>query len=96
MVDLKDMKEYLRVDYEDDDKLIQDLIKETEIYIDSCVGKKYRGTDEEKLADILLRKIVKNLYDDKSLYLDTKKVKYDRISSTILDILSNCDGDNNE
>lgn len=90
MVDLKEMKDHLKVDYEDDDKLIQDLIKETEIYIDSCVGKRYKGTDKEKLADILLRKIVKDLYDDKGLYLDSKKSKgYDRISNTILDILSN-------
>lgn len=93
MVNLKDIKEYLRIDYEDDDKLIQNLIEEAQIYIDSCCGTKYKGSEKEKLADILLRKIIKDLYDDKGLYLDKNRTKgYDRISSTILNILSNCEG----
>ncbi|KOA90869.1 head-tail connector protein [Clostridium botulinum] len=97
MISLEEIKEYLRVDYEDDDKLIENLIGEAQVYIDTCAGTRYKGTIREKLADTLLRKIVKDLYDDKGVYIDSKKSKgYDRISTTILDILSNCGDENNE
>ena len=38
MVSLEEMKQYLRIDYSDDDELITSLIQQAQIYIDSCCG----------------------------------------------------------
>lgn len=90
MVKLEDVKEYIRVDYTEDDFLIQSFIESAEAYIDNCVGTSYKQYDDKlKLANLLLKKIVADLYDNRSMTLD-KKGGYDRISKTILDILSNC------
>ena len=90
------MKNYLRVDCEEDNQAINNFINEATIYIDSCVGSNYKKHENKlKLADLLIKKIVSDLYDNRGLYLDNKKGGYDRISNTILDILANC-GDENE
>ena len=40
--------------------------------------------------------MVSDQYDNRGLYLDSKKNGYDRMSSTILELLSNCEGVVNE
>lgn len=42
MVSLEEMKQYLRIDYSDDDELITSLIQQAQIYIDSCCGINYK------------------------------------------------------
>lgn len=97
MVSLEEMKQYLRIDYSDDDELITSLIQQAQIYIDSCCGINYKlHTDKVNLANLLIKKIVSDQYDNRGLYLDSKKNGYDRMSSTILELLSNCEGVVNE
>lgn len=91
MISLEEVKQYLRVDFDDDDKLLQNKIIEAEIYIDSCCGTQYKKyEDKVKIAKLLIKKIVNDLYENRGLYLEGKKTGYDRISNTILDILANC------
>lgn len=96
MVLLSDAKNYLKVDFEDDDSLIEGFIQQAQIYIDSCCGTEYKKyEDKVKLSELLIKKIVSDLYENRELYLDNKKGGYDKISSTILDILANC-GDSDD
>lgn len=92
MVSLEEVKNYLRVseDNERVDNEIQDYIQQAGIYIDSCCGVDYKKYDDKvKLADLLVKKIVNDLYENAGMILE-KKGGYDRISETILDILANC------
>ena len=92
MVSLEEAKNYLRVseDNERVDNEIQDYIQQAGIYIDSCCGLAYKKYDDKvKLADLLVKKIVNDLYENACMILE-KKGGYDRISETILDILANC------
>ena len=96
-VELKQMKQYLRIDLEieDFDDEIEELIQQAQIYIDSCCGTKYYKYDDKvRLSELLLKKIVKDLNSNKGMKLD-KKGGYDNIVSSIFDILANC-GDLNE
>lgn len=93
MVSLEEVKNYLRVseDNERVDNEIQDYIQQAVIYIDSCCGIAYKKYDDKvKLADLLIKKIVNDLYENAGMMLEGKKSGYDRISETILDILANC------
>lgn len=92
MVSLEEAKNYLRVseDNERVDSEIQYYIQQAGIYIDSCCGVAYKKYDDKvKLADLLVKKIVNDLYENAGMILE-KKGGYDRISETILDILANC------
>lgn len=96
MINLDEIKQYLKVDFEDDDSLIESFIQQAQIYIDSCCGTEYKKyEDKVKLSELLIKKIVSDLYENRELYLNNKKWGYDRISSTILDILANC-GDSDD
>ncbi|SQB57824.1 phage protein [Clostridium perfringens] len=92
MVSLEEAKNYLRVSENNErvDNEIQDYIQQAGIYIDSCCGLAYKKYDDKiKLADLLVKKIVNDLYENAGMILE-KKGGYDRISETILDILANC------
>ncbi|MDT8718988.1 phage gp6-like head-tail connector protein [Clostridium sp. 19966] len=85
---LEDAKNYLRVDYSDDDIYIQSLIDTVQIYLDSCCGIAYK-TDVKllKLADLAMYKLVNDMYGNKSQYIDGNMQK-DKIIESIFLILS--------
>ena len=90
MVDLNEVKNYIKVDCDEDDREINNLIEQAQIYIDSCVGENYKNNPSKvKLANLLIKKIVSDLYENRGISLD-KKGGYDKISNTILDSLANC------
>lgn len=86
---LDEVKSYLRIDYTEDDTLLQELIEVSQIYIDSCVGEIYK-TDEKavKLSGLLQKKLINDMYENRSSEVP-QKTKQDRIVTTILDKLSN-------
>lgn len=88
-MDLDRVKQHLRVDYEDDDVYINNLIDVSGIYIESCVGEQYK-TDIKavKLADLLQLKLIQDMYDNRGTEV-ANKTKKDIIVTTILDKLSN-------
>lgn len=92
-IQIDDVIIYSRIDYVDEaeKKFLEDLILQAQIYIDKCVGKDYKKDEDlVKLSDLLSKKIVGDLYDNRELYLENRKGGYDKISNTILDILANC------
>lgn len=75
MVDLKKVKEYLKIDYDDSDEELNNLIDISGIYIDEMVGTKYKSNDKlVKLADIAKLNIIQNLYDNKNTDFRTNKI----------------------
>lgn len=69
---LEDIKEYLRVDGDDEDNLISMMMEAGKEYIRSAVGE-YDDTD--KTANILLAAIVQNMYDNRELMQSDQQVK---------------------
>lgn len=88
MVSLEDIKRYLRIDYSDDDKDIENMVEVAVIWIDSMVGDSYK-TDEklQNLADLLTKKLVSDLYDNRTFTISSN-AKRDYICTAILDKLS--------
>ena len=83
---LEEVKEYVRVDSEDD--FLNELIEVSEIYIDSCAGTGYKTNEKAvKLAALLQKKIISDLYENRSTTVPNK-TKQDIIVTTILDKLS--------
>ena len=94
MITLKDVREYLKIDYNEEDAYLQNLIEISEIFIDSCVGTNYK-TDEKmvKLAELLQKKIINEMYENRSTTVTNDK--QDIIVMSILNILA-LKGDTNE
>lgn len=69
---LEDIKEYLRVDGDDEDKLISTMIEAGKEYIRSAIGE---YDDADKTANILLAAIVQNMYDNRELMQSDQQVK---------------------
>lgn len=87
MVNLKDMKDYLRVDSNEEDTLIQEFINAAEIYIEECCGTAYKNKENKmKLADLLTKKLVADMYSFREGTID--KQLQDRKVTTILELLS--------
>lgn len=89
MIDIVKVKDYLRIDYDDEDIYLNTLIETSLIYIDSMVGESYKqDTDVKKLAGILQLKIISDMYERRSTFVENS-IKTDRITNSILDKLSN-------
>lgn len=92
-VSVEDIMQHSRIDYIDEEvkKDIEEKIEVARIYVDSCVGEEYKKNEQKlPLADLLVKKIVGDLFDNRDLRLNNKNNGYDQISTTILDVLSNC------
>lgn len=61
---LEQVKDYLRVDGDDDDNIIQVMMEAAKEYIISAVGE---YDEEDKTAKILFCAIVQNMYDNREL-----------------------------
>lgn len=62
---LTEVKNYLRVDFSDDDALIASLMSVADEYLKSSVGATYDNTSER--AKILLLLVISDLYDNRGL-----------------------------
>lgn len=84
MVDLNKVKEHLKIDYDDSDEELKNLIEISRIYIDEMVGTKYKSNEKlVKLSEILQLSLIENMYDNK----DTE-LKANKITSSILNRLA--------
>lgn len=63
MVDLKKAKEYLRIDYEEDDEFIRSLIAASKIYLENAIGE-YKPNELTDLAQLIL---IEHWNDNRSL-----------------------------
>lgn len=80
---LEDVKLYLRIDGDEEDTLIQNMMQAGAEYIRSTVGE-YDDTDPT--AQILLAAIVQNMYDNRELMQSEQQMKK-RIEYTFQSII---------
>lgn len=86
---LEEIKKYLRVDYEDDDDILSELLVVSEEYINSCVGTGYKSDEKAiKLFNLLQKKLIYDMYEKRGTEI-ANNTKKDIIVTTILDKLSN-------
>lgn len=96
---LEYVKDYLRVDTEDEDDFIKQLMEVSQIYIDSCVGEAYKSHEKGvKVAELLQMKLINDMYESRgSNYEGANNIKRDIIVTSMLDSLSMYEeADNNE
>ena len=87
-MEISDIKAYLKIDDEEEDLYLQELIDISLIYIDSMVGEGYKeDTKAVKLANLLQQKLISDMHENRGTEVagDTKA---DRIVVSILDKLS--------
>lgn len=88
---LEELKQYLRIDFDDDDDLLNELIVASEAYIDKTVGTGYKSDDSLKeIAKMVQKKLINEMYRNRSTGAIDKV--QDRMVTTMLDVLSNADG----
>lgn len=87
---LEEIKDYCRIDSDEDDSLLTTLIETSEIYINSMVGKGYKSNEEAvKLANLLQKKLILDMYENRSTSVDgANNIKRDIIVESILDKLA--------
>lgn len=86
---LEEVKSYLRIDYEEDDDLLDSLIEASEAYIDSCVGTAYKNDEKAiKLSSLLQKKLITDMFENRGTEI-SNSTKKNNIVTTILDKLSN-------
>lgn len=87
---LEEIKDYCRIDSNEDDSLLTTLIETSEIYINSMVGKGYKSNEEAvKLANLLQKKLILDMYENRATSVDgANNIKRDIIVESILDKLS--------
>ena len=87
-MDLEHIKNYLHIDFEDDDKYLEELIDTSQAFIDVCCGEKYKSNKKlVKIASILQKRLIKDMYDNRG-YTVSDNAREDTITSTILSNLS--------
>ncbi|MBV4417466.1 head-tail connector protein [Clostridium tyrobutyricum] len=90
---LEQIKEFLHVDYEDDDVYIQNLIDVAQNYIDKCCGESYKADDKlVKLSELALQKLINDMYNNRTQFIPNN-VQKDNIINTIFDLLGNAEGE---
>lgn len=67
---LKETKEFLKVDYEDEDILIESLIEASEIYLKNATGIEFDNTNP--LAKLYCRVLIYEWFRDKNLMKEEK------------------------
>lgn len=87
---LDETKEFLKVDYTDEDIFIQDLITASELYLKNATGKTYDNTNP--LAKLFCKVLISDWYDNRDFMQVSKvtaKVRY--TIQSILMQLSYCE-----
>ena len=86
---LDEVKEYLRITDEDEDKELINYIIVAQAYIDECCGTEYKNNiNKLKLSKHLMKKIITSFYENKSTIIPANYVQ-DKMVGTIFEILAN-------
>lgn len=86
IVTLEEAKEWLRVDFEEDDSLIEGLVSAAEMYLQNATGKQFDNTNT--LAKLFIRVLVTDWYENREHEVNTKNGSTGRTRFTIASILS--------
>lgn len=91
MLEIDEVKQYIKVDFEDDDILILELMEIAQDYVDYMAGESYKLYEKKvRLAKLLLKKIINDMYENRKSTV-SENVKNSNITNSILDSLSNCE-----
>lgn len=86
IISLDEAKLYLKVDFDDEDLLISNLIEASEMYLENATGKKF--DENNKLAKLYCNCLIHEWYNNRSLMANkdvSDKVKY-TLSSILLQL----------
>ncbi|GAB6150210.1 head-tail connector protein [Clostridium novyi] len=89
MLNLEELRNYLKIDYDYEDEFLKELLNISEAYIQSCCGDSYRNNERLlKLAQLAQRKLITDMYSNRNTTIDNKS-KRDVMITTIFDLLAN-------
>lgn len=71
ILELQEVKDYLKIDYDDEDTLLNDLIIAAENYLYNATGKHYDSSNQ--LAKLYCRVLVNEWFKDRGLVMTTSK-----------------------
>ena len=87
MLDLDKVKNYLRVDYADDDAIIETYIIATEKFLKTLCEKDEFEEDKQELAEIYMLAMINELYNSRNLTVDKAEQRVRTIMQSILNQL---------
>lgn len=91
IVTLEEAKNWLRVDSEEDDILIQSLIKAAESYLKNATGIEYDNTNE--LAKLFCLVLIVDWYDDREMVGEASEKVRHTINSILMQLTYGSDSD---
>ena len=87
MLNLDKVKNYLRVDYADDDAIIETYIIATEKFLKKLCEKNEFEEDKQELAEIYMLAVINELYNSRNLTVDKAEQRVRTIMQSILNQL---------
>ena len=87
MLNLDKVKNYLKVDYTDDDVIIETYIIATEKFLKTLCEKDEFEEDKQELAEIYMLAMINELYNSRNLTVDKAEQRVRTIMQSILNQL---------
>ena len=87
MLNLNKVKNYLRVDFDDDDAIIETYIIATEKFLKKLCEKNEFEEDKQELAEIYMLAVINELYNSRNLTVDKAEQRVRTIMQSILNQL---------
>ena len=87
MLNLDKVKNYLKVDYADDDAIIETYIIATEKFLKKLCEKNEFEEDKQELAEIYMLAVINELYNSRNLTVDKAEQRVRTIMQSILNQL---------
>ena len=87
MLNLDKVKNYLKVDYNDDDAIIETYIIATEKFLKTLCEKNEFEEDKQELAEIYMLAMINELYYSRNLTVDKAEQRVRTIMQSVLNQL---------
>ena len=87
MLNLDKVKNYLKVDFDDDDAIIETYIIATEKFLKTLCEKDEFEEDKQELAEIYMLAVISELYNSRNLTVDKAEQRVRTIMQSILNQL---------
>ena len=87
MLNLDKVKNYLKVDFNDDDVIIETYINATEKFIKTLCEKDEFEEDKQELAEIYMLAVISELYNSRNLTVDKAEQRVRTIMQSLLNQL---------
>ena len=87
MLNLDKVKNYLKVDFDDDDAIIETYIIATEKFLKKLCEKNEFEEDKQELAEIYMLAMINELYNSRNLTVDKAEQRVRTIMQSVLNQL---------